>query len=77
MGFNKRYFILEKTLKALKKKDLKSYFGKSDLLVFEDSVSSFIYTLFSQGKTEQEIINILNINSEELSNEMYQSNQSN
>ena len=76
MGFNKRYFSLNNTIRALKKNDLESYFKSGDILVFQEKTTSYIHELFKEGKSEQEIINILNINLEEQSNEMYQSNQS-
>ena len=77
MGFNKRYVSLEYTIKALEKNDLKSYYGKSDALIFEDTTSSEIYNLYKKGKTEKEILSIINQNMEEKTNEVYQSNQGN
>ena len=74
MGFNKRYVALEYTLNALKNNDLKGYYGKSDMLIFEDNTSSEIYNLYKLGKTEKEILSILNLNMEEKTNEVYQSN---
>jgi hypothetical protein len=71
MGFNKRYVLLEFTLKALKNGNLKYYYGKSDMLIFEDTISSKIYNLYKEGKTEKEIISLLNLNMEEKTNEMY------
>lgn len=71
MGFNKRYVFLEFTLKALKSGNLKGYYGKSDMLIFEDTTSSKIYNLYKEGKTEKEIITLLNLNMEEKTNEMY------
>lgn len=71
MGFNKRYVDLDLTLKALKKNDLKGYYGKSDMLIFEDTMSSKIYNFYNQGKTEKEILLIINQNMEEKTNEMY------
>ena len=71
MGLNKRYLGLQNTIKSLKNNDLKGYYGKSDLLIFEDTASSEIYNLFKQGKTEKEILTILNLNTEEKTNEVY------
>lgn len=78
MGFNKRYVSLDSTISALKKNDLKGYYGKSDMLIFEDPSSSKIYSLYQEGKTEEEILSLLNIiksslnlNMEEKTNEMY------
>lgn len=65
MGFNKRYVVLDKCIESLKKNDLKSYYGKSDSLIFEDSVSSQIYSLYCLGKKEKEILLIINQNMEE------------
>ncbi len=56
MGFNKRFVVLEHCINALKKDNLKDYYGKSDMLVFEDTTSSKIYDLYKQGKTEKEIL---------------------
>ena len=71
MGFNKRFVVLEHCMNALKKDDLKGYYGKSDMLVFEDTTSSMIYDLYKEGKTEKEILSIINQNMEEKTNEVY------
>jgi hypothetical protein len=71
MGFNKRFVVLEHCINALKKDNLKGYYGKSDMLVFEDTTSSKIYDLYKQGKTEKEILSIINQNMEEKTNEVY------
>ena len=71
MGFNKRFVVLEHCINALKKDNLKDYYGKSDMLVFEDTTSSKIYDLNKQGKTEKEILLIINQNMEEKTNEVY------
>lgn len=71
MGFNKRYVVLEYCIKALKNNNLKGYYGKSDMLIFEDDTSSKIYELFCQGKTDAEILSIINQNMEEQTNEVY------
>jgi len=77
MGFNKRYVNSEFSMRALKNNDLKNYYGKSDVLIFEDQVSSQIYDLYKKGLSNTEIINILKTNMEEKTNEVYQSNQGN
>ena len=64
-------------MRALKNNDLKNYYGKSDVLIFEDQVSSQIYDLYKKGLSNTEIINILKTNMEEKTNEVYQSNQGN
>lgn len=71
MGFNKRYVSLEYTIKALENNDLKGYYGKSDALIFEDTTSTHIYNLYKQGKSEKEILSIINQNMEEKTNEVY------
>jgi hypothetical protein len=76
MGFNRRYVNLEYCIKALENNNLRGYYGKSDMLIFEDDLSSKIYELFRKGKTDAEILLIINQNMEEQTNEVYQSNQS-
>lgn len=71
MGFNKRYVVLDTCIEALKNNNLKGYYGKSDVLYFEDDLSSKIYELFLNGKTDSEILLIINQNMEEQKNEMY------
>ncbi len=71
MGFNKRYVSSEYTIEALNKGSLKDYYGKSDALFFEDQLSSDVYNLFKEGKTENEILIIINKNMEEKTYEVY------
>ena len=71
MGFNKRYVNLSSCITALENNHLKMYYGKSDMLIFEDETSSYIYELFKQGKTDSEILQIINKNMEEKTNEVY------
>ena len=71
MGFNKRYVDLDRCIKALENNNLKGYYGKSDMLIFEDDTSSLIYELFKQGKTDLEILQTINKNMEEKANEVY------
>lgn len=77
MGFNKRFVDYQTSMVALKNGDLKSYYGKSDALIFEDEMSSVIYSLYKKGISNEEIINIIKSNTEEKTNEVYQSNQRN
>lgn len=78
MGFNKRWVNLDSCIRALKEGKLKDYYGKSDMLVFQENTSSLIYDLHIQGKTDEEILTIINKqNTEEKTNEVYQINQSN
>jgi hypothetical protein len=60
MGFNKRYINYDNTLSALKLGRLSEYYGKTDAFVFEDSESIEVYELFVEGKTNSEILTILN-----------------
>jgi hypothetical protein len=78
MGFNQRYVDFKRSYKALNEGGLRKYYGKSDGLTFEDDESLEIYELFIQGKTDEEILSIINNkkNMEEQTNEVYQSNQS-
>ena len=59
MGFNKRYVNLDKCLEALEKNTLKDYYGKSDCLFFEDDISSDIYKLHCENKSDTEILKII------------------
>jgi hypothetical protein len=59
MGFNKRWVTLDRCINVLKEGKLKEYYGKSDMLVFEDDTSSLIYDLHIQGKTDEEILIII------------------
>ena len=71
MGFNKRFVSKEYSIKALKENSLKLYYGKSDMLIFEDDLSSKIYQLFKEGKSDMEILSLINQNMEEKTNEVY------
>ena len=71
MGFNKRYINSQLSIKALEDNRLKYYYGKSDVLIFEDEISSLIYDLFKKGNTDTEILLIINKNMEEKTNEVY------
>ena len=75
MGFNKRFVDLNRCIEALKNNNLKGYYGKSDMLYFDDDLSSRIHDLYLEGKTDAEILFIINQNMEEQTNEVYQSNQ--
>jgi hypothetical protein len=71
MGFNKRFVSLDDSIKALENNDLKGYFGKSDMLLFDDEVSSRIYELYQEGKNESQILLIINQNMEEKTYEVH------
>jgi hypothetical protein len=77
MGFNQRYVSFDRCYQALSNGGLRNYYGKSDGLTFEDDLSVEIYELFIKGKTDEEILSIINNkkNMEEKTNEVYQSNQ--
>ena len=71
MGFNRRYVDKDTSIHALKNGGLKNYYGKSDVLIFEDDISSKIYELYKSGHNSEEILIIINQNMEEKTNEMY------
>jgi hypothetical protein len=71
MGFNKRYVDSKNTIKALENDNLKGYYGKSDALIFEDNISSDVYSLFKQGISDKEILTIIKKRMEEKTYEVY------
>ena len=71
MGFNKRFVDSKNSINALQKGDLRGYYGKSDALIFEDDLSSDVYKLFKEGKSDEEILTIINKNMEERTYEVY------
>lgn len=71
MGFNTRYVDFKTSMTALENGGLKLYYGKSDALIFEDKLSSKIYDLFKEGKTDKEILSIINQNMEDKTYEVY------
>ena len=71
MGFNKRYITKQSSLTALNDNRLKLYYGRADMLIFEDDLSEIIYDLYLSGKTEQEILNIINLNTEKEIDEVH------
>jgi hypothetical protein len=60
MGFNKRYINYQNTLIALQSKKLKEYYGNTDAFIFDDEMSLKVHGLFIEGKTEEEIIKLIN-----------------
>ena len=64
MGFNKRYITKQSSLRALNCNGLKLYYGRADMMIFEDDLSEIIHDLYLSGNTEQEILNIINLNTE-------------
>lgn len=71
MGFNKRFITFDRTYNALVENDLKGYYGKSDVLDFEDSVSSVVYEMYVQGLNEEEILQIIQNEKNEKNNSGY------
>jgi hypothetical protein len=65
VGFNKRYITKPSSLRALNCNGLKLYYGRVDMMIFEDDLSEIIHNLYLSGNTEQEILNIINLNTEE------------
>lgn len=61
MGFNKRILSKEMCFDALINSSLKSLYGKSDMLMFEDKESSDIYELYKQGQSDEEIAKTYNL----------------
>jgi hypothetical protein len=71
VGFNKRYITKQSSLTALNDNRLNLYYGRADVMIFEDDLSEIIYDLYLSGKTEQEILNIINLNTEEETYEVH------
>jgi hypothetical protein len=71
VGFNKRYIKKQSSLTALNDNRLNLYYGRADMLIFEDDLSEIIYDLYLSGKTEQEILNIINLNTEKEIDEVH------
>jgi hypothetical protein len=71
VGFNKRYITKQSSLTALNDNRLKLYYGRADVMIFEDDLSEIIYDLYLSGKTEQEILNIINLNTEKEIDEVH------
>ena len=61
MSLNKRWVILDQCVSALKEGRLKEYYGKSDMLYFENDTCSLIFNMHMQGKTDDEILKTINI----------------
>ena len=59
MSFNKRWVTLDQCVSALKEGKLKEYYGKSDMLYFENDTCSLIFNMHMRGKTDEEILNII------------------
>ena len=59
MSVNKRWVKLDQCVSALKEGRLKEYYGKSDMLYFENDTFSLIFKLYVEGKTDKEILNLI------------------
>ncbi len=59
MGFNKRYINYQNTLIALQSKKLKEYYGNAEAFIFNDNISEKVHSFFIEGKTEEEIIKLI------------------
>lgn len=59
MGFNKRYINYQNTLIALQSNKLKEYYGNAEAFIFNDNISEKVHSLFIEGKTEEEIIKLI------------------
>jgi beta-galactosidase beta subunit len=65
MGFHKRYLDIDTVIKNLENNNIVNLFTRADALIFEDDESSYAYALFTEGKTNNEILEILkNTNNE-------------
>jgi hypothetical protein len=61
MGFTKRTISVVHTYNSLRHNNLSLLYSKIDSFLFEDEISSKVYKLYREGKTEKEIITLLNI----------------
>ena len=61
MSFNRRWVTLDRCVSALKEGKLKEYYGKSEMLLFQDNTCSLIYNLHLEGKTDDEILKTINL----------------
>ena len=71
MGFNKRFITFDRTYNALIENDLRGYYAKSDMLDFEDTISSAVYEMYVQGLNEEEILQIIQNEKNEKNNSSY------
>jgi hypothetical protein len=60
MGFNKKIVNYDVLLNYLKEGRLKEYYGNNDMLIFEDTSSARIHNLYLEGKSDTEILSIIN-----------------
>jgi hypothetical protein len=60
VGLNKQYINLNSTLNSLLSGELQSYYRIGYGLMFEDLESSIIHDLYLEGKSDKEILTIIN-----------------
>ena len=60
MGLNKQYINFKSTLNYLLLGSLKSYYRVGYGLMFEDIESSMVHDLYLDGKSDKEILKIIN-----------------
>jgi len=60
VGLNKQYINFKSTLNSLLTNGLESYYRNVDVLMFEDVESSDIHDLHIDGKSDKEILTIIN-----------------
>jgi hypothetical protein len=60
VGLNKQYINFKSTLNSLLTNGLNSYYKNGYGLIFEDLVSSMIHDLHVEGKSDEEILTIIN-----------------
>ena len=56
MGFHKRFLNKDIVHKSLKENKIFNLFTKADAFIFDDEESSTVYSLFLEGKTNDEIL---------------------
>ena len=60
MGLNKQYINFKSTLNSLSTNGLKLYYRNGNVLMFEDIESSIVHDLHVEGKSDKEILTIIN-----------------
>lgn len=59
MGFYKKFITYQSTITALQSKSLKTFYQNADALIFLDVESEKIHTMFIEGKTDEEILKLM------------------
>jgi hypothetical protein len=60
VGLNKQYINLKSTLNSLLSGELQFYYRIGYALIFEDIESSIVHDLYLEGKSNKEILTIIN-----------------